>query len=295
MDEIDIRMIMELAINPRSTFRELAATLGMSVNAVYKRFQSLCDQGVLRAFLASPSPLVYGTKMFFLMANYNPIEEDKVLSYLESDDRVIYVYILSGNVIYAIVLLRPGDDVKSVRDHLVQVAGLKDTLCDTINLPAMGSLDGEDHAIIRALHENCRMSLKEVAECTGISMKTVRQRFQKMRNEGLIWTRLSWSPLSSGDHFTFLLITLTDPDLRAGLVNKLLREHMPPIIGIVAPYERSDLILLNLWTHNLIDTHEARRLLSEAGTVSTLQYHVLIDMRENHCWLDRISEGISQP
>ncbi len=47
MDETDILITKELAIDPRLPYRDLADRLSLSVNGVHKRIQQLISTGVI--------------------------------------------------------------------------------------------------------------------------------------------------------------------------------------------------------------------------------------------------------
>ena len=50
MDEIDLTIILFLMNNSRLTYREISDHLGLSVNAIYKRVQTLIDIGTIEKF-----------------------------------------------------------------------------------------------------------------------------------------------------------------------------------------------------------------------------------------------------
>ena len=56
MDEIDLFIIRKLLLeNSRLTYRELAESTNVSVNAIHKRIKSLVDNEIINAFIAQPS------------------------------------------------------------------------------------------------------------------------------------------------------------------------------------------------------------------------------------------------
>ena len=55
MDRTDVSLCLFLMTNSRAPYHELAARLGLSINAVHKRIGALVNQGVIKAFSAHPS------------------------------------------------------------------------------------------------------------------------------------------------------------------------------------------------------------------------------------------------
>src|SRR5208337_5131930 len=86
--------------NSRTPYHELAAQLGLSINAVHKRIKALIDLGVIRVFTARPS-LVYvkviSVWVFGRSAAAHP--EDLHLR-LKGNDSVYWVANSGGGYIY---------------------------------------------------------------------------------------------------------------------------------------------------------------------------------------------------
>ena len=60
MDQTDLILSLLLLANSRTPYSGLAGTLGLSVNAVHKRIQSMVEDGIFRAFTAKVSLSVLG-------------------------------------------------------------------------------------------------------------------------------------------------------------------------------------------------------------------------------------------
>ncbi len=59
-------LIMQLTANSRLAYSELAEKMGLSVNAVHKRIQTLIEQGVICKFTAKVSLLGAGAIIVFV-------------------------------------------------------------------------------------------------------------------------------------------------------------------------------------------------------------------------------------
>ncbi len=290
MDEADIRMTIELSMEPRATFRDLSKALGLSVTAVHKRFRSLVDEGVFRRFTASPSPWAYGCPVCMIIGRFDPSQEEETLASLVSDERVHSVHIVSGDIIHMGAIARPGELIEDVKKELIAAAGIEDAFTDSMHPPRPSAkLEPEDHSIIAALQEDCRRPMQEVADLTGMGGKALRRRLDRMRQEELIWMRLDWSPLASGDHLAIINGQLADGRAAMDAVNDIRRWHMPPVVGLGAFVEHPRQLLMGVWARNLVDLHEARRDLKDRGLFSSLRYNLLSDMRDCDCWLDKVS------
>ncbi|MHA1265775.1 MAG: AsnC family transcriptional regulator [Candidatus Helarchaeota archaeon] len=58
MDEIDFKINLLLMINAWLSYREIANYLGLTINAVYKRVQSMIESGIIQKFRTN-APLPY--------------------------------------------------------------------------------------------------------------------------------------------------------------------------------------------------------------------------------------------
>ncbi len=283
-------MAIELTLEPRATFRDLSRVMGLSVTAVHKRFRSLVVRGIFRRFTASPSPWAYACPVCMISGRFDPHEEEEVLSSIVSDDRVHSVHIGSGEFIYVAAIARPGESIEDVKREIIAAGGIEEPFTDSMHPPRPSAeLQPEDHLIISALRDDCRRPLQEVAELTGMSTKTLKRRLDRMRDEELIWMRLEWSPLISGDYLAIMNVTLADGSPNLDAVNEIRRRYMPPVVGLSALVEHPRQLLLGVWARNLVELHETRRELQGCGLFGSLRYHILTDMLDCRCWIDTVS------
>lgn len=293
MDDIDMRLAIELTIDPRITFRDLAKKTGLSVNAVHKRFKSLQEQGIINRLTVHPSPMAMGSSICFLLGRFNPQNEESVYKRLTQDERVISIYICSGDYLIVMMAPLPGEDFENIVDAIQEDCGLYDAFFDEIKLPSPEQpLTEKDHCIIVALQEDSRRPLQEVSDITGIGLKTVKNRVKRMMDENLVWMRLIWSPLMTGDFFCVVTANMREPDKANELLHRVHKDFNPSVIGIGAFSKRPEFVFINIWAKNMIEVHDIRRRLQETGHFNDMQYKVITDMKECECWLSKVSRQI---
>jgi Lrp/AsnC family leucine-responsive transcriptional regulator len=64
MDDIDRTIVTRLRKDARTSFRDLAATVNLSANAVADRVRRLVEEGTIRAFRAEIDPAALGRGLF---------------------------------------------------------------------------------------------------------------------------------------------------------------------------------------------------------------------------------------
>ena len=290
MDDIDMRLAIELTMDPRATFRDLAKKLGLSVNAVHKRFRSLQDQGIINRLTVHPSPAAMGSSICMLLARFDPLDEECVYERLTSNERVLTIYASSGDYLFVMMIPLPGEDFEDVVESIQDDCRLYDVFFDEIKLPAPEEpLDEKDHCIITALQGDSRRPLQEVSDITGISLKTVKKRVRRMMDESLIWMRLIWSPLMTGDFFCVVTANLKELDNATETLHRVHKDFMPSVIGIGSFSKRPEFVFINIWAKNMVEIHDIRRRLQSTGHFVEMRYQILTDMRECDCWLDKVS------
>ena len=100
MDEIDLKIILLLFNNSRLTYREISDHLGLSVNAVYKRVQTLIDLKIIEKFSARLKPYAINAIYTFVFGQSNAQDIDKAISELGKHENTWQIILSSRNYMY---------------------------------------------------------------------------------------------------------------------------------------------------------------------------------------------------
>jgi Lrp/AsnC family transcriptional regulator, regulator for asnA, asnC and gidA len=129
MDELDRRLMMELAKDARQSSAELSSKLNVSATTVRRRIRQLQDRRIV-TFAAIPDPLQLGyslTAIVALEVDLNKI--DGVAKSLATCENVRYVSLCTGNHdIFVGAWFRSSAELKQfVKDYIGDLPGIRKT------------------------------------------------------------------------------------------------------------------------------------------------------------------------
>ena len=190
MDKTDLFLIMMLLANSRTTYRELASKIGLSVNAVHKRIQGLVQSGIIRTFSASLDIGMLKALTIIIFGKCLDRTVEEVLKRAQKNDAIYWISAAGGDFVYVGAHIRSISDleplVEYVRDELciaeptVGIENVQQHVCPEKELTAL------DYQIIRSLQKNSRKQIVDIAEELHISAKTVQRKLSNMEQNRMI-------------------------------------------------------------------------------------------------------------
>jgi len=128
LDTIDRAIVRQLQVDGRTSYADLATTVGLSAPAVRQRMQRLTESGLLQ-IVAVTDPLKLGLPVMALVGIAVDGDIGKVADAVGSIDEVIYVVLTSGAFdIFAEVVCASMDELfEVVNNHLKRVDGVRST------------------------------------------------------------------------------------------------------------------------------------------------------------------------
>jgi Lrp/AsnC family transcriptional regulator for asnA, asnC and gidA len=129
MDELDRRLVIELAKDARQSSAELSAKIGVSDTTIRRRIRQLQDRRII-TFAAIPDPIQLGynlTAIIALEVDLNKI--DGVAKSLTTCENVRYVSLCTGNHdIFVGAWFRSSAELKQfVKDYIGDLPGIRKT------------------------------------------------------------------------------------------------------------------------------------------------------------------------
>jgi len=190
MDKTDLFLIMMLLANSRTTYRELASKIGLSVNAVHKRIQGLVQSGIIRTFSASLDIGMLKALTIIIFGKCQDCTVEEVLKRAQKNDAIYWISAAGGDFVYVGAHIRSISDleplVEYVRDELciaeptVGIENVQQHVCPEKELTAL------DYQIMRSLQKNSRKQIVDIAEELHISAKTVQRKLSNMEQNRMI-------------------------------------------------------------------------------------------------------------
>ncbi|MFX1322451.1 MAG: winged helix-turn-helix transcriptional regulator [Promethearchaeota archaeon] len=264
MDEIDLKIILLLMNNSRLTYREISDYLDLSVNAVYKRVQALIDIGAIEKFAARLKPYAINAIYAFIFGQSNAQDMEKVVKELGKNDNTWQIILSSRNYMYIGSMLENIHQLDDYSSFISQAAeiqspkiGLLSGVQYTTPIPyivpksrAM-NYDNLDLEIIRALHNDSRKPISEVADEVNSTPNTIRRRLTRMIEEGIIELSIDFNPEDSNDIFALFQINI-NPSLEKNEFAKHLNENYEPNLFYCWTFSNQpNLIICWVWSNTM--------------------------------------------
>ena len=126
MDRTDISLCLSLMTNSRAPYQELAAKLGLSINAVHKRVAAMTESGIIRAFTAHPSIASLGIVTVWVYGRSDAARPGELHLRLKEDDRTYWVANSGGGYIYTGGYLKSLSELDQYVAFVREAGGLSD-------------------------------------------------------------------------------------------------------------------------------------------------------------------------
>jgi Lrp/AsnC family transcriptional regulator for asnA, asnC and gidA len=219
LDQVEVRLIAELEINPKQTQAELALKLGLSQPTVRAKLQRLFDDNIIKTVCVSdPGALGYSTCVI-IGINVHPSELLSVADRLSDFETVYHIMLCIGRFdILAWALFQNRNDfLEFFVNKVGNLSGVLKTetmltlrhvkIYDPLfpyngdpraNQVPVKRLDALDSALISELQVDARQNARDVAKKLGTSQSTVLRRIRKLQDDGIIRIVTLADPFSLG-------------------------------------------------------------------------------------------------
>ncbi len=291
MDKTDVVLSLLLLADSRTSFRDLADKLGLSVPAVHKRIQAMRDAGILRAFTAriglgalrGVTALVYGTA--------GAATAEDVARRLGEHEATYWVALAGGNYFIVGGYLRSLAALEPWVGFVRKEARIADPVVgirpgDSRGPSAEDALTALDYRILWALHKDSRRPIAEVAEAVGVSAKTASRRLARMVEQGLVEFSAQWYPDAANDIMTFFQLRVKPEVSAAEAAPKLLNKYMPNALFFWTYGNLPNLISSATWTPTLRELKEIQSRLEAEGLFESIVPNLMYTGYQFDTWRD---------
>ena len=294
MDESDLKIILMLILNSRLTYREIADHLGLSLNAVYKRVQTLIDSGIIKRFTAKINAHAIGAVYAFTFGKSQASNMDKVILDLKQNKNTAAILLTSRNFIYIGSFLNSVHELGSYSSFVSNTAqiqspivGLRDGsyyvspvefIYPRTKSPNMDKLD---LSILRTMHNDSRKPISEIADDVSSTPNTVRRRLGRLVDEGLIELTIDVYLEESNDIFSFMLVNLSPTADRIKMAKYISEKFQPFVMFCWTFSNLPNTILCWIWTKTLRELND----LLDALKIDEIESTVT-DIIRRGLWLD---------
>ncbi len=269
MDVVDLKIILILMNNSRLTYREISKYLGLSVNAVFKRIQTLVDLKVIQQFTARLKPYAINAIYTFIFGQCTTEEMDEIIKDLGQHENTWQIILSSRNYIYIGAMLENIHQLETYSNFVSKTAKIQSPKVGLLSgvqyispvpyiVPVSGSMsyDKLDLEIIRSLHKDSRKPISEIAEDVNSTSNTVRRRLNRLIKEGIIELSLNFKPEASNDMFAVFQIEISPTVDKIETAKNLNEKYHPNLFYIWTFSNLPNLILCWVWGNNMKELNE---------------------------------------
>lgn len=270
MDEIDIRIIQELIANARVTYRELADKLGLSVNSVHKRVQTLVELGIIREFTVHLSQAALPHIFVRVCGTSATSRMDDTVAKLGKNPHTLMVAVSGSNGLHIVGVLEDAASLGRFVDFAVPEAAIVNPTVRLLDLPGPpaavdASLTGLDYRIIASLQHDSRKQAVDIAQELGVSAKTVKRHLARLEENELVYYRAVFDHASLGGIFTLLDLYVKDgTDLRDA-VSLIRKKYSASLLEIRTFSTLPNNVTIDVWTRTMADLMTLHHSLLDEG------------------------------
>lgn len=294
MDETDLILSKLLLFNSRTPYRALADTLGLSVNAVHKRIQSMVEEGVIRGFTTKVSLSSLGAFHVFIHGRSQAESTYTILEGLGSHESVYWVTLAGGNYVYVGAHLREIQELPALVEFLEETGRMPDTTVGIIHEDFSGKgrpldelLEPLDWEIIRSLSHDSRKASSSIAEEIGVSSRTVRRRLTRLIDKNLVEFSINWYPSATNDINT--VVHLEPGSVSAeGVIGRFMSEYQPNALFAWRFSNLPDQVVALLWSPSMNKLRELTERMGGDEAFSSTTPIILYAGNLYETWRDRL-------
>ncbi len=279
MDRTDISLSLLLMSNSRAPYHELAAKLGLSINAVHKRVGAMADSGIIRAFTAHPSLVSLRATSVWVYGRSETAHPSDVHLRLKSDDRTYWVANSGGAYVYVGGYLKEISELDQYVAFVKREGELDDPTVGILpQLPSRFPDEGLrplDHQILASLRKDSRKPASQVATEVNASAKTVHRRLKWMEERGLVEFSIDWYPDASNDIVALCHVEIMQHNTREEVLAALKQKFSQNILVEVLFSNLPNLVVLFLWTNSMKQMEDLRGSIGRTTGVRSVMLNVL--------------------
>jgi DNA-binding Lrp family transcriptional regulator len=197
LDELDLGIIRRMGLAPFLVWPHppaglrpaaLARALHTSTDTIKRRLAAMRKQGVFHGTKAFPNPRLLGLRTASLHFSMQPGDRRRIAPQQVTEvEGVLGVFDMVGGDRCIDVAYPHDTSLHEIQDRLRSLLGVASSHFVDFATPTPGiELSPLDWRIVRALRSKPDTSLESVAKSLGLSLRTVKRRFDRMVQEGCI-------------------------------------------------------------------------------------------------------------
>lgn len=299
MDPLDLKIVREMGIRPYghapqhvedTSEAAIARRLRVDLKTVKARIARMEEQGFIHAYQIVPNLGLFGLQAAaYLYRIPDADAKESALARVESIEGILEIHDFVGPEVC--VDMTHGS-ASELAEKIRRVSDLTSDLAPVRfydrDLPRIErSLSALDWRILRALRGQARRPLAGVAEDLGVSLKTVKRRFERMAREGAFFRIPLLDPSRASGLVLFELLVYATPDAARTTLRDLLVALDDHYVYHYVPASKAlgnfDVLLFAESTAQVEDLRRRARAVPGVARVDALLFR---GWRDHSGWID---------
>jgi Lrp/AsnC family transcriptional regulator, leucine-responsive regulatory protein len=291
VDSTDLQIIKILARDSRTSYKSIAAGVGITQGAAKERINKMLSNEVIQKFVVLINPIIFGYEKLCVLIVKNidkTTKEQDIFKKLNLlGDLVAYSEELEGSFIFRLYVKDITQYKIDTVTDLLKPATVEAFFADFSPPPTM-KIHSSDLEIMKCLLSDARKSVENIAKETSLSPKTVARRLEKMRinyvSQFTISRNLTSMRLTG--YMEFDVLIHVELARHQSVLEKIYRELDEYLIFIPAWYQR-EVIVAVFFCANISTTKLILRRLESYDAVNKVESFIRTSITIDQNWLKR--------
>ena len=292
VDETDFHIITLLARDCRTSYKDIASAVGISTNSSKVRINKMMSNGVIKGFRVLVNPAIFGYEklLFLIVKNIDKTikEQDLFKRILLLGEVFAYATHFESASIFVLYAKDISQDKIDLVGDLLKPATVR-SIFGNYRPPAM-TVNDSDLEIMKCLLSDPRMSLKDVAQESSLSYKTVARRLEMMRENNVLQFFTIIANLSSLRLIGYIefatLIHVKEPSCQSVVerVRYELQEHLS-LLSSSRYWDQNGFIFAVFFASNISTVDSISRRLRSYEGVTNVESFITTNVSYHLDWL----------
>ena len=241
VDDIDLQIIRLLIRDSRSSYKDIASSVGISSNAAKERVHKMISNGVIQGFLVRINPVIFGYEkecILTLRHREKTIKEQDILNRVSLvGDIFVFAKQLGGALTFVLSVRAGAEDKISILTNLLKPARVQSMFVSYRPLTMRVHLS--DLEIMKCLLSNPRMLIEDIAKESSLSSKTVKRRLDKLTENHVLHSSISTnlSSMQLVGYVEFVALIHIDMYHHQEILERIYREMQEYLLIIPSSYQ----------------------------------------------------------
>lgn len=301
MHRQDMRLYHLLVQDPRMSYRELAERTGVSLQAIHKQVQTMHEEGVLNGCIAMLSASYLNATDVFV---YGRIEGDakitEIVDALRKDDRVGYAMYCASGMVYVTGILKRATEMDEFVARVKRTCHMSHATLAIETMSRAGDMsphrvmgDGVklsplDMRIVSAMRFDARKTYQQLAEEVGVTARTVRQRVERMLEEGTILLVLLFDSTRGQSISSVIHVHFKEGVDRNAFGAEMMNDHQDHVLFYRSYANIPDMIVVATNHEKISELYRMTEMLEKDKRVRSVRPDIVLTAWGMETWRDRV-------